>query len=168
MNEVSPSPDALLSDVKPSGGVVDWKPAFLKALENVGVVKTAARLAGVSVMTVWREKKANPDFAKAYEASLECGARTLEEEAVRRAVHGVRRLKFNPKTGEPYIDPATGEPYVELEFSDSILIAFLRRHFPEYRDKSGEVHVSTTLNNIAIFTEDKQREWQERHREALM
>src|SRR5437773_12017557 len=120
--------ESTLSDVKtPSrtGGVVDWRQAFLKALENVRVINAACRLAGVSVMTVWRERKANTEFATAYEESLHCGARMLEEEAIRRAVHGVRRLKFNPKTGLPYIDPATGEPYVELDFSDSLLITFL-------------------------------------------
>ncbi len=173
MNEDSSSPEPTLRDVTSSSnagarGGVDWQPAFLKALENVGVICKAAEAAGISTMQVWRARKDNPEFATAFEEALGCGALLLEQEAIRRAKDGVRRIPFNPKTGEPYKIPGTDEIYVEHVFSDALMAMVLKRHIPAYREKPSDVHVSTTLNNIAIFTEDKQREWQERHREALM
>ena len=57
----------------------------------------------------------------------------LEAEARRRAVTGVRRLKFDK--GQAIIDPETGEPYVELDYSDVLLIFLLKARAPEkYRE----------------------------------
>lgn len=75
-------------------------------------------------------------------------------------------MKFNTKTGLPFINPATGEPSIEHECSDNLLLALLRRHFPQYRDKADEVYVSRTVNNNVISIA-RQREGQERHASAL-
>jgi hypothetical protein len=65
-------------------------------------------------------------------------------------------MKFNSKTGLPFIDPSTGEPYIEHEYSDTLMCALLRANFPnEYREKErGDVHVSTTVN-VPIVNLDK-------------
>ena len=68
------------------------------------------------------KRKADADFRARFAASPTAGALLLDAEAVRRARDGVRRMKFNPKTGAPYIDPGTGEPYVEHEYSDMPLL----------------------------------------------
>ena len=148
-------------------GVVDWRPAFLKALENVGVICLAAKAAEISTMQVWRERKGNPEFATAYDEALACGALLLEAEAIRRAKDGVRRMRFNPKTGQPYIDPGTGEPYIEHEYSDALMVTLLKRHIPEYREKTSEVNVNSTVNNLVVWTEEKQKEMQARRLKAL-
>ena len=157
----------MLADVKTvpharARGVVNWRPAFLKALENCGVVCLAARAAEISVMQIWRERKGNPEFAAAYDESLACGALLLEAEAIRRAKDGVRRMRFNPRTGLPYLDPATGEPYIEHEYSDALMVTLLKRHMPaEYREKGPEVHVTSTVNAGIILSVEKLRELQQ-------
>ncbi len=144
---------------------VDWSGAFLKALEETGVIARACVAADVSRVSVWLRRKSDAEFRTAFEGSLAAGALLLEEEAIRRARDGVRRIKFNPKTGEPYKDPATGEPYVEHEFSDTLMLALLKRHFPQYHDKPSEVNVQTNLHNhISI---ERQKELQARHAAAL-
>ena len=147
-------------------GVVNWRPAFLAALSEIGVVTRACKAAKISVTSVWTERKHNAEFRAQYEDALQIGALQLEDEAVRRARDGVRRIKFNAKTGEPYRDPSTGEPYVEHEFSDTLLLALLKRHFQQYRDKPDEVHVNTTVNTRTVSIE-QQRKWQERRKAAL-
>ena len=144
---------------------VDWAPAFLKALEESGVIAKAARAAHISRVAVWERRQNDEDFRAKFEAAQTAGALLLEEEAVRRAKDGVRRMKFNPKTGEPYIDPATGQPYVEHEYSDAILMALLKRHFPGYHEKPSEVTVATHVhNNISAA---QQQEYHDRMRKAL-
>ena len=162
---------ATLADVKSlnarARGVVDWRPAFLSALENVGVICKAAEAAEVSAMTVWREKKNNPDFAAAYDEAVTAGALLLEAEAVRRARDGVMRIKFNPKTGQPYIDPRTGGPYMEHEYSDTLLCLLLKKHFPEYREQRGDISVTTNTQNNLTITPERLAEIQEARRVAL-
>jgi hypothetical protein len=65
-----------------------WKKAFLTALENTGTIRTAAKAANVHYTTVYREKKDDPDFAAAWENSIEVAADTLEDEARKRAFAG--------------------------------------------------------------------------------
>lgn len=76
----------------------------------------------------------------------------MEAEAIRRAHDGVVRMKFNSRTGQPFIDPRTGEPYMEHEYSDTLMAILLKRHFPEYREPKGDVHVTSTVNNNTILT----------------
>ena len=147
-------------------GSVDWTSAFLKSLEETGVIAAACRAAKISRVSVWERRKNDSDFKARFEDSLSAGALLLEEEAVRRAREGVRRIKFNPKTNKPYEDPATGQPYVEHEYSDNLLLALLRRHFPQYRDKAdAEVHVTTNVQNVISAAD--QKHYQDRMQKAL-
>lgn len=145
-------------------GSIDWTVAFLAALEQSGVIAKACRAVNISRTTIWERRRDDAEFKAAFDNALTAGALLLEEEAVRRAKDGVRRIKFNPKTGEPYIDPDTGKPYQELEYSDAILLALLKRHFPQYHEKPSEVSVSTHVHNHIPI--EKQREWQRRMKEA--
>ena len=96
----------MLSDVKPpTAHAREWQTAFLAALAETGVVCRAAAAAGVSVMSVWRARQADPAFAEAYREALGASTLRLEDEAVRRAREGVRRYLYT-KGGAPVIDPA--------------------------------------------------------------
>lgn len=145
-------------------GVVNWRPAFLTALSEIGVVVRAAKAANISTTSVWLERKNNPEFRAQYDDALQVGALALEDEAVRRARDGVRRIKFNPKTGEPYTDPETGKPYTEHEFSDTLLLALLKRHFSQYHEKPPEVNVATHVHNHVSV--ERQKELQARMKAA--
>lgn len=101
----------------------ELKQAFLDALANTGVVKTAITVSGVrSYSTCKRWRDTDPVFAEAYDEALEAAADLLEQEARRRAVEGTVRVKFHPKTGE-LVD--------EIQYSDSLMMFLLKGSRPD-------------------------------------
>lgn len=144
-----------------------WVPAFLAALEESGVILKAAAAAEVSRKTVWLRRKTNSQFASDFDDALKAGALLLEAEAIRRAQDGVVRMKFNSKTGLPFIDPRTGEPYMEHEYSDTLMAILLKRHFPEYREPKADVNVNNSVHNHLHITSEELTKLQERRRMAL-
>jgi transposase-like protein len=72
------------------------KRRFLEALREGATVAAAARAAGVSRMTAYRERARNPDFAAAWDDAIEDGTDELEEEVPRRALDGNDRLLMFP------------------------------------------------------------------------
>src|SRR5690606_27264987 len=62
---------------------------FLSAMSDGATIGEAAHEAGVDRTTVYRWKEADPEFAAAWDDSLEEGTERLEREAMRRAVVGV-------------------------------------------------------------------------------
>lgn len=144
-----------------------WVPAFLAALEETGVILKAAEAAQISRKTVWLRRKNNSEFAQDFDDALRAGALLLEAEAIRRAQHGVVRMKFNSKTGLPFIDPRTGEPYMEHEYSDTLMAILLKRHFPEYREPKGDVNVTSAVHNHLHITEADLRQIQAERQKFL-
>ena len=107
--------------------------AFLAAYTEVGNVTDAAKAANVArcMHYEWLEQ---PDYAAAFRKAEQQAADNLEKEAIRRAVEGVRRIKFG-RNGQPLINPETGEPYAEHEYSDTLLIFLLKGLRPDkYRE----------------------------------
>jgi hypothetical protein len=122
--------------------------AFLGAFAETGSVTAAARAADIyrSTHYYWLE---NPEYAKAFDQAQEEATDRLEEEARRRAVQGVQRLKFGGN-GAPLKDPRTGEVYVEHVYSDSLLVALLRANRPEkYADR--HKHEISNLSNDELI-----------------
>jgi len=146
---------------------VDWSNGYFAALATTCHCGRACEAAGVVYSTVWRRRKADPVFEAAYQDALKTGAELLEAEAVRRASEGLRRMKFNAKTGEAYIDPETGKPYIEHEYSDTLMLALLKRHFPEkYRERAQvEQNVTGTLD-VRVMTEERRKQIIEQVRRA--
>ena len=66
----------------------DWRPAFLAALADCGVVRYAAEEAGVSRRTAYRAREADEPFRDGWDDALQAGADALEAEARRRALSG--------------------------------------------------------------------------------
>jgi hypothetical protein len=131
-------------------GRADWRPAFLVAVADTGKFGMACEKAGVAMSTAWEARK-DPAFLAAYNEALGIATERLKDEAHRRAVEGLKRLKFTAK-GAPIIDPATGEQYYEHEYSDFLLGKMLAARAPEYREKldvSGTIaHVHLTLDEM--------------------
>lgn len=101
----------------------ELKQAFLDALANTGVVKTAMTISGVKSYSTYRRwRDTDPDFAEAYAEALEAAADALEAEARRRASEGTVRVKFHPKTGAQ-ID--------EIQYSDSLMMFLLKGSRPD-------------------------------------
>ncbi len=111
--------------------------AFLAAFAETGVVSYACAAAGCSRQSVYRWRKADPQFEEQFQEAKTVGVELLEFEARRRAKDGVRRVKFY--NGKPlrWKNPETGEEevYVEHEYSDVLLMFLLKAAKPEvYRD----------------------------------
>lgn len=109
------------------------KAAFLAAFRECGNISRAARESDVprTMHYLWMEDE---EYVAAFRQAEEEAADHLEEEARRRAVDGLRRLKFFK--GAPIIDPDTQEPYYELEYSDTLLIFLLKGVRPDkFRDR---------------------------------
>jgi hypothetical protein len=107
--------------------------AFLAAYEQTGRVAEAAAIAGITRMMHYRKLETDPAYRQAFEAAEERAAQTLEDEAVRRAVEGVRHpvtYKGKPvKLGRRIL--------YQIQYSDTLLIALLKRFRPAlYRDQA--------------------------------
>jgi hypothetical protein len=130
------------------------KRAFLCAFVETGRKARAAKAAGIArtMHYHWmkQEGKEGDRYREAFALAEDLAADNLEDEAVRRAVEGVRRVKFYkgepiriPLTdghGNPRLHPETGEPmsvvYVEHDYSDTDLIFLLKGLRPKkYRDR---------------------------------
>jgi hypothetical protein len=98
----------------------DWREPFLEAFRATGLVTDACRAAGISRATAYRRRQSDEAFALDWrDAELDVLA-LLEDEAVRRALHGVER-------------PVSigGERELVRTYSDSLLALLLRSRAPE-------------------------------------
>lgn len=163
----------------------DWRPTFLQALREYGVVSYAAEQANVSRSEVYRAKERNADFSAAWDEALEVATDALEKEARRRAESGVMRLKFHQgmpimvpvldDDGKPLMEPVfddNGEPvldkhgrqkeqmvltpYIEHEYSDTLMIFLLKAHRPKkYRDNVDITSDGQQIQGITYITENR-------------
>ena len=63
----------------------EWQTTFLRALSEGSTITAAAREAGITRMTAFNHRKADKEFAEAWEQAFEAGTDVLEEVANRRA-----------------------------------------------------------------------------------
>ncbi len=114
------------------------KQKFLDALAEHGIVGEAARAASLHshrgcLATFYREREADPEFAKAWDEALDLARASIEYELHRRAVEGVEKPVF-------YLGKEIGSV---TEYSDSLLLARIRKLDPEYRPQQRIEHAGT-------------------------
>lgn len=106
--------------------------AFLDALRAGLSVSHAARLSGFARRTWYDHRAADPAFAAAWDDASEEGADRLEDEAVRRAVEGVRTEKTVTSQGRALRDEAGAlVKDVTIDYSDTLLIFLLKGRRPQ-------------------------------------
>jgi hypothetical protein len=122
------------------------KRAYLRALATHGRKMKAAQDAGVHEDTPylpgWRFDQ---EFQEAKALAEAIAAERIEDEAVRRAVEGLKRYRFS-KDGEPLKHPVTGEPYFEHEYSDHLLQFLLKGQLPH--KYGAKLHLTAALANF--------------------
>lgn len=126
---------------------------FLRTLAEGKSTTAAIQAAGTNDTTVYRWRKELEGFNERWIAAEEAGTDRLEDELLRRAKDGVKRMKFTAK-GTPCMvrcdadDPEAQEvgedregnpiymkPYSEQEYSDTLGIFLLKGRRPQkYRD----------------------------------
>lgn len=105
---------------------------FLKALAETGSVATSAALAGTSRTRVCELRKADQEFAGAWEDAEEIAADRLEGEARRRAVEGVEEPLVS---AGKLVRDENGQPITVTRYSDNLLLALLKAHRPPRRER---------------------------------
>lgn len=81
----------------------------------------ACRAARISRTTIYEWRDADENFAKQWDAALELGISGLEDEAVRRAFHGVLKPVYQKARRCGSI----------REYSDTLLVFLLKAHRPK-------------------------------------
>lgn len=152
--------------------------AFLTAYARLGTITDAAE-ACEQDRGNHRRWAEDPDYMARFQDAQEQCVERLEREADRRAVEGVRRLKFHkgeliqvPAYG-PDGEPLTNEdgtpvlvPYVEHQYSDLLLMFRLKKLRPEYRDRQGAEQLSEGAQSIAVKLRQAIAEMGDLHRPA--
>lgn len=98
--------------------------AFLDALKRTGIIAAACRASGVSYTQVNMLRKANDDFAAAWDEAIEQATDALETEARRRALEGYE---------EPVIHQGTMSPVWERDLDGQIV---METYDTEVKDKT--------------------------------
>jgi len=100
---------------------------FLEAFEVSCSIQKAARWANIHRQTHYDWMRKDATYPARFAEARERATQTLEDEAVRRAVEGVRRpVLYRGK--QVYIQ---GKPLFDIEYSDQLLIRLLEAFYPE-------------------------------------
>lgn len=113
-----------------------YKTGFLDAYARTGFFTQACKEIGISLKTMYKHRKEDPDFEEALMEIKMSIDESFEAEAVRRAVHGVARPIV--QGGKIVMYTRTDEdgkkievPLTSLEYSDRLLELLLRSRMPE-------------------------------------
>jgi len=122
--------------------------AFMRMLGQTGRIADACQVAGVSTSYIYQRRKIDEALAAEMEEAMDVFRASIEAEIHRRAISGVDEKRFHQ--GSPVMDyeldedgePIMGEDGKPLmkhayirRYSDSLLLAYARRHIPEYNEK---------------------------------
>lgn len=144
------------------------KRRFLIHYAQCGNVSKAARKVGVARKTHYSWYEKDPVYQEQFQYADEIATDRLEEEATRRAVEGVGKLKFYK--GAPIMIPCDKDdenavlmegpdgtpmwqrPYVEHEYSDRLLTVLLKARRPEkyMQQPKTNVSINQTVNKNQI------------------
>jgi hypothetical protein len=109
-----------------------WQERFLSDLRDHGNVRRAAECAGIARSTAYLERERDASFRAKWDEALEDACDLFEDEIRRRAFDGVPNDVY-------YKGEVVGR---ELEFSDSLALAYVRAHRPEkWRERIDARHL---------------------------
>lgn len=140
-----------------------WRPVFLEALSQLANIGYACQVAGINRTTAYNAKERDPDFARAWDEALEDAGDKLEREVWRRAHDGVPRVKLYIHQG------AEVARVVELEYSDQLLLALLRKVRPAQWVEKHQVMMAARVQvgNLEDVTGVDWKEYERVFAEAL-
>ena len=114
---------------------------YLDAIPKVYTASAAAKLAGVTLQYVHQWRNLDPEFREREEQARDQLADTLESEAVRRAVKGIRKPVYQAGILAGY----------ETVYSDALLALLLKAAKPDkYRERS-EVTLKPIVKVVSGF-----------------
>jgi hypothetical protein len=117
-------------------GLTPKQTAFLAAYGRCARIGRAAETAKINRQTHHTWLRDSAAYREAFERTVETIGSMAEDAAIERGIHGVRRLVLY-KGRTVKVD---GKPLFEVEYSDQLLLAVLRKFRPEYREKTAAEH----------------------------
>jgi AcrR family transcriptional regulator len=116
---------------------------FLELLAAGHTISHACREAGLARATLYRAREADEKLRQAWDEALDVGIESLEEEARRRAVDGVKDFKM------------AGEEMVPLQrYSDTLLVFLLKAKRPGiYREQFKHEHTGHVDLELSVAAE---------------
>ena len=123
----------------------EHRDVFLEALREGYSVRHAAERAGPSAQRFYQWRQEDDVFGEEWAAAVEARTDLLEDEAHRRAVHGVAK-------GVWFRGERVGE---ELEYSDKLLEVLLRARRPEKYAPAAQVKHSGTVDSAVKLSFDE-------------
>lgn len=129
------------------------KQKFLAALADHGIVAEAAKAASLHshhgcIQTFYRQREADPEFARAWDEALDMARASIERELHRRGVEGVDKPVFWQGR----------EIGTVKEYSDVLLLARIRKLDPDYRPQQRIEHGGTVkVKPIGLDALDKKQ-----------
>src|SRR5215471_10755942 len=129
------------------------KRGFLAAYGATANLRAAARAVGISQKLHFEWLKHDEIYRAAWESVQEEAAQALEDEAVRRAKDGVKRMVFYK--GKP-IRQGRRMIYV-TEYSDQLLLALLKRFRPHLYREHISTEVTGSIDIIQRLQEGRKR-----------
>lgn len=127
---------------------------FLESLAETGRIELSAVVAGVNSKTIRQYRAEEEDFAEAMQMAKEMFCGKLHEEAVRRAVDGVERERFN-KDGDLVS--------TEITYSDRLMEILLKRHIPQFRE-SFKLEANVTGGVLVVpGNQTSMEDWEDQH-----
>lgn len=126
----------------------DWRTKFLTSLSKVPVVIAACRAACIESVTAYRNRQADPEFARKWDEALDAGIGLLEVKVHDQAVNGLARGVWrNDNNGNPI------KVETVREYPHSLQMFLLRCRKPEvYREPQAQVN---TQVNVAVTSEPR-------------
>ena len=112
---------------------------FLRVLEKSGRVTKAAEVSGVARGVAYRWKRDNEIFSKLWDRALKYRSELLEDEAIRRAVQGVKKNVY-------YMGAVCG---TETVYSDALLSKLLEGNMPQKYRQNHKVELE---GNVGVAT----------------
>lgn len=114
--------------------------AFLAAYRLTASIGRSAAVAKVRRDAHSEWLKSDPTYRPRFEAVQEDAGQVLEDAAVERAIAGVKRMQFYQGRPLRY----NRELQYEIEYSDSLLLALLKKFMPDkYRERTSVEHTGS-------------------------
>jgi hypothetical protein len=126
--------------------------AFLSAYRRSGHIGHAAETAKINRQShpLWLKESA--EYRLAWDQTQELIGSMAEDAAVERGIHGVRKLVLY--RGRPV--KVRGQPLYETQYSDTLLLAVLRKFKPECRERQA-VELSGSIDIAQRLVEGRKR-----------
>lgn len=140
--------------------------AFLAAIRVYPHIAKAAGAAGIRRELHWRRLKTDEKYRAAFEEAWAAGIQSLADEAIRRAMEGVKRpVLYHGAPVYVPVDPnkPKGKKVMlwETDFSDTLMLQALRSLHPQYKEKVEQQHTGAgggPLTLEVVFVDPKPHE----------